>query len=225
LTSAALPRTGWLAAQKSANRAVRDLKRHQKVPIRGLSCGFHGEFPDMLSRRSLVAAGLALAILPRSRALAQDDAFGEEVTLKEQTIVYLQGTGVWDTAYETLVEAIKTIHEFIDKRGLKPDGPAMMIYTGADDTGFDYRAAVPVMGPFDNPPQGDIAVGTSPTGKAYKFIHRGAYDGMENLYEAITNFFDEKNLEPGDLFIERYVTDPRTTPEDELVIEVLFPVK
>ena len=120
---------------------------------------------------------------------------------------------------------LRTVHEYVDRRGLKPDGDAMMIYTGADDTGFDYKAAVPVMGPFDNPPKGDLAVGTAPTGKAYKFVHRGAYDGMENLYEAITNFFDEKNIQPGDLFIERYVTDPRTTPEDELVIEVIFPVK
>jgi effector-binding domain-containing protein len=182
----------------------------------------------MLSRRSLAAAtlALALAIHPGLAAQAQqEDVFGAEIVLPEKTIVYLQGTGSWDTAYETVVEAFKTVHEYIDKRGLKPDGDAMMIYTGADDTGFDYRAAVPVMGPFDNPPKGDIAVGTSPTGKAYKFIHRGTYDGMENLYEAITNFFDEKNLEPGDLFIERYVTDPRTTPEDELVIEVVFPVR
>jgi effector-binding domain-containing protein len=181
----------------------------------------------MLSRRSLVAAGLALAIAPfcRNAARAQDDAFGAEIVLPEKTIVYLQGTGTWDSAYETLVEAIRTVHEFIDHRGLKPNGDAMMIYTGADDTGFDYRAAVPVMGPFDNPPKGDISVGTSPSGKAYRFVHRGAYDGMENLYEAITNFFDEKNLEPADLFIERYVTDPRTTPEDELVIEVIFPVR
>lgn len=181
----------------------------------------------MLSRRSLAAAILALAIAsgPALTARAQEDGFGVEVTLQEKTIVYLQGTGSWDTAYETLVEAFKTIHEYIDRRGLKPDGEAMMIYTGADDTGFDYRAAVPVIGPFDNPPQGDIAVGTSPAGKAYKFVHRGAYDGMENLYEAITNFFDEKNLEPGDLFVERYITDPRTTPEDDLVIEVIFPVK
>ena len=182
----------------------------------------------MLSRRSLAAVVLALAVALNAGLTAQaqqEDVFGAEIALPEKTIVYLQGTGTWDTAYETLVEAFKTVHEYIDKRGLKPDGDAMMIYTGADDTGFDFRAAVPVMGPFDNPPKGDIAVGTSPTGKAFKFIHRGAYDGMENLYEAITNFFDEKNLEPGDLFIERYVTDPRTTPEDELVIEVIFPVR
>jgi len=182
----------------------------------------------MLTRRLLAGALLALAtaLFSGVPALAQhEDAFGVEITLPEKTIVYLQGSGTWDTAYETLVEAIKTVHEYIDRRGLKPDGDAMMIYTGADDTGFDFRAAVPVMGPFQNPPQGDITVGTSPKGKAYKFIHRGAYDGMENLYEAITNFFDEKKLEPGELFIERYVTDPRTTPEDELVIEVIFPVR
>lgn len=183
----------------------------------------------MPSVRPLIAALLALAITVfpglAAQSPGQDDEFGTEITLPEKTIVYLQGTGTWDTAYETLVEAFKTVHEFINKRGLKPDGDAMMIYTGADDTGFDFRAAVPVMGPFDNPPKGDIAVGASPSGKAYKFVHRGAYDGMENLYEAITNFFDEKNLQPGDLFIERYVTDPRTTPEDELVIEVIFPVR
>lgn len=201
----------------------------------------------MLSRRSMAFAVSALTVsliapltifgtspLWSSRAGAQsdkpspehrDDEFGVEITLPEKTIVYLSDTGTWDTAYETLVEAIRTVYEFVERRGLKPDGDPMMIYTGADDTGFEYKAAVPIMGPFDNPPKGDLGVGPAPTGKAYKFLHRGAYDGMENLYEAITNFLDEKNIQPGDFFIERYVTDPRNTPEDELVIEVIFPVK
>lgn len=184
----------------------------------------------MLSRRSTAFALLALAFaalpgLAAQSTAQQDDEFGVEITLPEKTIVYLQGTGTWDSAYETMVEAFRTVHEYIDRRGLKPDGDAMMIYTDANDTGFDFRAAVPVMGRFDNPPKGDIAVGTSPAGKAYKFVHRGPYDGMDNLYEAITYFFDEKNLQTGDVYIERYVTDPRTTPEDELVIEVIFPVR
>ena len=187
----------------------------------------------MLLSRPMAAALLALAITfiaghvsaqPSEQPSPTESEFGVEITLPEKTVVYLTGSGTWDTAYETLVDAFKTVHEFIDKRGLKPDGEALMIYTGADDTGFDFKAAVPIMGPLDNPPKGDISVGPSPTGKAYKFVHRGAYDGMENLYEAITNFFDEKNIQPGDMFIERYVTDPRTTPEDELVIEVIFPV-
>ncbi len=185
----------------------------------------------MSALRRLAAVLFALSALVSfcgasfAQAAAEDDAFGVQIELPEKTIVYLSGSGTWDAAYETLVEAFRTVHEYIDRRGLKPDGDAMMIYTGADDTGFDFRAAVPVLGPFDNPPQGDIAVGVSPAGKAYKFVHRGPYDGMENLYEAITNFFEERNIRPADLFIERYVTDPRTTPEDELVIEVIFPLR
>ena len=127
----------------------------------------------MLSRRSFAAALLALATAPRPAFAAtagQENGFGVEIALPEKTIVYLQGSGRWDSAYETLVEGIRTVHDYIDRRGLKPDGDAMMIFTGADDAGFEYRAAVPVMGPFDNPPKGDIAVGTSPAGKAYKFV-------------------------------------------------------
>jgi effector-binding domain-containing protein len=48
---------------------------------------------------------------------------------------------------------------------------------------------------------------------------------MDTTYEAITNYLDEKNLEAKDLFIEQYVTDPITTPEDKLVIEVYVPIK
>ena len=71
----------------------------------------------------------------------------------------------------------------------------------------------------------DISTGRSPEGKALKFVHRGSYDNMDNTYEAITNFFEEKNIAPKDMFIEQYQTDPRSTPENELVITVLVPVE
>jgi effector-binding domain-containing protein len=48
---------------------------------------------------------------------------------------------------------------------------------------------------------------------------------MDNTYEAITNYLDEKRLDAQDLFIEEYVTDPLTTAEDKLVVNVFVPVK
>lgn len=151
--------------------------------------------------------------------------FGLEVTLPEKTLVFMTGNGKWDAAYETVVDAFKTVYAFLEKEGLQPAGQAMMIYTGADDSGFNFRAAVPVGAAPGNPPVGDLAVGPAPAGKAYKFVHRGPYDGIENTYEAITNFFEEKDIEPQDMFIEEYVTDPRSTADSELVINVLVPVK
>lgn len=153
------------------------------------------------------------------------DAFGEEVMMPERTIIYFSGSGMWDTAFDTILDGFKTVYAFLDKQGIKPAGPPMTIYTATDDTGFQFQAAVRVEAPPPNPPQGDLAVGQSPAGKAYKFVHRGSYDAMDATYEAITNFLDEKAIDAKELFVEEYVTDPLKTPEDKLVIDVYVPVK
>jgi effector-binding domain-containing protein len=153
------------------------------------------------------------------------DSFGEEVTLTPKTIIYFKGSGNWDSAFETLIDAFKSVQGYMTKEGLKPDGPFMTVYTSTDDAGFQFQAAVPIAEAPKNPPRGDIAVGTSQAGKALRFTHRGPYDSMDSTYEAISNHLDEKRIEAQDLFIEEYVTDPLTTPEDKLVIHVLVPIK
>jgi len=153
------------------------------------------------------------------------DPFGEEVTLAAKTIVYSKGSANWDSAFDTLVDSFKKIYDALDKQGLKGSGPPMTIYTATDDTGFEYQAGVPVAAEPKGPLPEGIATGKSPEGRALKFIHRGSYDAMDSTYEAITNHLDEKRLEARDLFVEYYVTDPLTTPEDNLVIEVYVPVK
>ena len=87
----------------------------------------------------------------------------------------------------------------------------------SDDAGFEFQAAVPIAETPKDPPQGDLTVGKSPAGKALKFVHRGSYDAMDATYELITNYLDEKQLEVRDLFVEQYMKDPITTPEDDLV--------
>jgi effector-binding domain-containing protein len=153
------------------------------------------------------------------------DPFGEELMLAPKTIIYFKGTGNWDSAFDTLKEAFTAVQGYMTKEGLKPAGPFMTIYTSTDDSGFQFQAAVPIAEAPKNPPRGDIAVGTSQAGKALRFTHRGPYDSMDSTYEAITNHLDEKRIEAMDLFIEEYVTDPLTTPEEKLVIHVLVPIK
>jgi effector-binding domain-containing protein len=161
---------------------------------------------------------------PASTANA-DDPFGEQVTLTEQTVVYVSGSGQWDTAYETIVSAFKTVNGALDKLGVKPAGAPMTIYTETNDTGFKFRAAVPVKEAPTLPQDGEIKVGKSPSGNALKFVHRGSYDAMDTTYEAITDHLEERKLEAKELFIEQYMKDPVTTPDDELVIEIFVPLK
>jgi effector-binding domain-containing protein len=147
------------------------------------------------------------------------------VTLPDRTIVYLKGHTNWDSAFDTLIDAFKSLNEFLDKQGIKPNGPFITVYTQTDDTGFSFQAAAPVASAPANPPKGDIAVGSAPGGKALKFVHRGSYDAMDSTYEAITNYLDEKQLDAEDLFIEEYTTDPVKTDPNNLVINVFVPIK
>jgi effector-binding domain-containing protein len=158
-------------------------------------------------------------------AKPEHDPFGEEIVLTAKPIIYLKGSGTWDSAFETLIDAFKSIYAFLDKQGIKRAGPSMTIYTSADDTGFEFQAAVPIAEAPKDPPRGDVELGQSPAGRALKFVHRGSYDSMDTTYEAITNHLDEKRLEAQDTFVEEYETDPVTTPEDKLVVNVYVPIR
>ncbi len=173
-----------------------------------------------------VPAAPATPAAPSPGATADTlDPFGAETTLTAKPIVYVKGTGSWDNAFETITKSLKSLKAYVDKEGLKTDGPAMTIFTSTDDTGFQFEAAIPIAEPPKNPPRGDIVMGTSPQGRALEFVHRGSYDSMDNTYEAITNYHDEKRLEAKDMFIEQYVTDPLSTNEDHLVVNVYVLVK
>ena len=157
--------------------------------------------------------------------LQPGDAFGEEVTLPERTIIYLQGHSTWDGALDTLVDAFKSLNEYLAKQGITPNGPPMTIYTQTDDTGFSFRAAVPIAEAPKDAPKGDIAIGQTPSGKALKFVNRGAYDAMDSTYEAIINYLDEKGIEAKDAFIEEYSNKPLKADDDTLLINIFVPVK
>jgi effector-binding domain-containing protein len=187
----------------------------------------------------VVALALALAVAPAAAQpasppvagaaspapLKPGDPFGEEVTLPQRTIIYFKGHSTWDAAFDTLVDAFKSLNEYLEKQGIKPTGPALTIYTETDDAGFSFEAAKPIASVPPNPPKGDITVGEAPSGKALKFVHRGSYDAMDSTYEAITNYLDDKHLDNKELFIEEYATDPVKANADNLVVNVFVPVK
>jgi effector-binding domain-containing protein len=152
------------------------------------------------------------------------DPFGEEITLEPKTAVILKGKAGWDNAFESLIEAFKSVTAMLAKEGIKPNGNPMIVYTSTDDNGFTFQAEIPV--PETPKALGKtMSMGPTPEGKALKFVHRGSYDNMDNTYEAITNHLDDKKLEAKDTFVEEYITDPLTTAEDKLVINVYVPMK
>ena len=139
-------------------------------------------------------------------------------------VIMTKGSANWDTAFDALLESLKTLTSLLEKQGITPSGNSMIVYTSTDDAGFTYLAEIPVEQEPKNLTK-SMSMGKSPEGKALKFVHRGSYENMDNTYEAITNHLDDTKLEAKDTFIEEYITDPLKTPEDKLVINVYVPLK
>jgi len=163
-------------------------------------------------------------IAPGSTPAQPGDVFGQDTTLTVRTMIYVKGSGTWDKTFDIITGSLKKIKSYLDKEGIKPDGLPMTIFTSSDDNGFDYEIAVPIAAPPKNPPHGEFALGQTPGGAALKFVYRGSYDDLDNTYETITDYLDEKRLDAKEM-IEEYVSDPLTADPNTLVVNVYVLIK
>ena len=191
----------------------------------GIAAPAFGQTPSGSSAPSAPQAAPQPAPQAAPQNAPAGDTFAEDAALTAKTIIYVKGSGSWDKAFDIISGSFKKIKTYLDKEGIKTVGLPMTIFTATDDTGFEFEAAVPIAEPPKNPPHGEFAIGQSPEGKALKFVHRGSYEDLDNTYEAITNYLDDRRLEAKDMFIEEYETDPATTDAKKLVVHVYVLIK
>lgn len=157
--------------------------------------------------------------------LEKPDGFGEAVDMKPAPVLQKRGQSGWDEGFQSIVAALKEVDAELTRLKLKASGPPLIIYTSTDDAGFDFEAAIPFTGATTDKPGVQFELAASPAGKALRFTHRGSYDAMDPTYEQIANLLDAKDLEAQDLYIEEYRSDPRTTSQDDMVIDIYVPLK
>ena len=86
-----------------------------------------------------------------------------------------------------------------------------------------YRAGVSVAAPPVNLPAG-MSYEKFPGGKYSRFVLTGPYSNLPEASGRAHNLVAEKKIPLRDGYnIENYVNDPRVTPEDKLITEILFP--
>jgi effector-binding domain-containing protein len=86
-----------------------------------------------------------------------------------------------------------------------------------------YRAGVSVDVAPKNLPA-NVRYETFKGGKYSRFVLRGSYANLGEASGRVFQIVAEKKIQMRDDYcIENYVNDPRTTPEDQLVTEILIP--
>ncbi len=140
---------------------------------------------------------------------AAQSVMSQAVSLESRPAAVLKGEGKWDDAAKIVAEALAKLNAAVKKAGLAVNGRPIAVFTKTDEAGFKYEA----MAPLAKAPEGKaqladgVEIGASPSGKALKFQHRGAYDEIDATYEAIAAYLDEKGVDSKEVIVEEYLTD------------------
>lgn len=133
---------------------------------------------------------------------------------------------------EAMTGAFDTIGAYLHTHGVIPTGPPRAIYTVSSPDGSRFIVAFPIAAPpAGGPEQGPVRVGELPAGKTLRFIHRGPYDQLAATYGAITEWMEGRGLIASERdwarympMWEEYVSDPATTPPDDLLTYIYLPI-
>ncbi len=143
-----------------------------------------------------------------------DDASAVTLELTSRPVAFTNASAEWANGFKSVVSEIAKVDAAVKKAGLTPAGHPFVLFLATDDKGFQFEAMVPLAEKPEGKDLSDgVKIGESPSGKAIKFLHRGAYDDIDSTYDLITAFLDEKGLESQNRFVEEYLTDT-TEPDD-----------
>jgi effector-binding domain-containing protein len=150
------------------------------------------------------------------------DATAEALDVPARPVALLAGDSEWADGYKAILTAIGKVDDAVKGAGLKQAGPPFAVFLSTDDNSFHFEAMVPIASKPDGKSElaDGVKLGESPSGKAIKFLHRGAYDDIDSTYDLITAYLDEKGLEAKNLFVEEYLTDTKESDDASLQADI-----
>jgi len=115
----------------------------------------------------------------------------------------------------------------MDSASLAPAGRPIAVFVESDDTGFKYHAGYPLSAtPEGKSSLSDaVKIGQTPSGKAMRFEHDGAYGDIDATYDAITAYLDDKGIDAQDTFIEEYANDVKDPDDPTLHVNIYVLLK
>lgn len=156
-----------------------------------------------------------------------DTGNADEVVLPAKPALIVPGASSWDDGYKSLRTAFDRLEAEIAKDGLTANGRPIAIFTQTTDDSFKFDAMVPVEGPPAPAPtlSAEFRLGTTPSGQAYRFVHKGPYEDIDSTYETITAYLDAKDVVAKDAFIEEYLTDTKDAADPGLELNIFVQPK
>jgi effector-binding domain-containing protein len=167
------------------------------------------------------------AAQPAQPAPSGEGSTGETVDLPARPFAYIEGKADKDEIYSAILNSLSLVKRDMDKANLAPAGRPLGVFVESDDSGFKYHAGYPLAAaPEGKSSLSDaVKIGQTPSGKAMRFEHQGAYGDIDATYDAITAYLDDKGIDAQDTFIEEYANDVKDPDDPTLQVNIYVLLK
>jgi effector-binding domain-containing protein len=164
---------------------------------------------------------------PAGPATSGEGSTGENVDLPARPFAYIEGKADKDEIYSAILNSLSSVKRDMDKANLASSGRPLAVFVESDDTGFKFHAGYPLAAaPESNSSLSDtVKIGQTPSGKAMRFEHQGAYSDIDATYDAITAYLDDKGIDAQDTFIEEYANDVKDSDDPTLQVNIYVLLK
>jgi hypothetical protein len=151
----------------------------------------------------------------------------EHVTVVSQPVIQMRTSSEQTSAdlSRALAFAYGALTQTLATQHLEQAGPSLSIGVGVEGTRALFDAAIPVKAaPAGDLPAGIIS-GMTYEGDAVRIIHHGSYDGLPAEYPKLLIYALVNGWDVSGPSWNEYVSDPATTPADQLETRIYLPVK
>jgi effector-binding domain-containing protein len=160
-------------------------------------------------------------------APSSEASTGETVDMPARPFAYIEGKADRDEIYSAILGSLGLVKRDMDKANLAPSGRPIAVFLESDDTGFKYHAGYPLAAAAEGKTSlsDAVKIGETPSGKAMRFEHQGAYSDIDATYDAITAYLDEKGIDAQDSFVEEYANDVKDPDDPTLQVNIYVLLK
>lgn len=148
-----------------------------------------------------------------------------DIRLQEvpETLVYSSRRVLTDFFHELPQIMRRLLDELDAKGGLCSGAPIILYHDNFYDEDFNpQKVDVEVAWPVADP---NLANNTLPAVRGAGCTHVGPYDGLENAYEAVFTWLNERGYKAKFPTREISLNDPSCTPPEQLVTHIIIPIE
>ncbi|MCB1033172.1 MAG: GyrI-like domain-containing protein, partial [Acidobacteria bacterium] len=115
---------------------------------------------------------------------------------------------------------------FIHENGLTQAGAPLAIAEFWGEGGYRFEAAIPLASDpgLEMAESSAVNVRQMAGARAVRLVHVGPYTGLVDSYLALEAYMAARGMTPSGYSWEEYISDPGSTPEDQLVTHIFMPI-